>query len=230
MLTDLTTVLSHVGVVVSDSIRTTACLFCHCTKTVNPVVCHTRFVPLLHSCPPSLPSTPPAPTPTLPVSGWGNVYRPICSTAAWLHSGEVARGMRSLLRCRFSSLSKGWPPSVSLARWRSRLPSVVFIKCRQPWSVIPKLLMLESHGRAAKPVTLVWMMDALWAARFSQHYRESPWAVKQALVIDAVSPPILFTFFPLLGCICYNFFHPVGRNTQWKACYAAGRENMHTWS
>lgn len=69
-------------------------------------------------------------------------------------------------------------------------------------------------SRAVKPVTLVRMMDALWAARFSQHYRESPWAVKQALVIDAVSPAILFTLFPLLYCIFSNFFHSVGRNTR----------------
>lgn len=88
------------------------------------------------------------------------------------------------------------------------------VKCGQSWLVIPKLPMCESHGRAVKPVTLVRMMDALWVARFSQHYRESPWAVKQALVIDAVSPAILFTLFPLLYCIFSNFFHSVGRNTR----------------
>lgn len=70
-------------------------------------------------------------------------------------TGEVARGARSPLRCRFPLLSKSWSPRVSLARWRSCLASVLFVKCRQSWPVIPELLMWESHGRAVKLVTLV---------------------------------------------------------------------------
>lgn len=40
---------------ISDSVRTTGCLIWHYmhTTALNPLVCHTRFVPFLHSCPSS---------------------------------------------------------------------------------------------------------------------------------------------------------------------------------
>lgn len=66
-------------------------------------------------------------------------------------------------------------------------------KCGLTWSVIPKLLMWESHGRAMKAATVVSVMDDLWEVWISRHYREPPWA----LMIDAVSSAILFTFSPL---------------------------------
>lgn len=60
-------VLSHVGVLVSD--RTTACLVGHCRKTVNPLVCRTRFAPLPHSRP-----LPTFTTPQLSPSLWVREY------------------------------------------------------------------------------------------------------------------------------------------------------------
>ncbi len=76
--------------------------------------------------------------------------------------------------------------TLSLARWRSRLVSVLFGKCRQTCLVIPKLGVWNSHGRAVKPMVRVQMMDGLWEARFSQSCGESMWAVAQAFVIDVV--------------------------------------------
>lgn len=77
------------------------------------------------------------------------------------------------------------------------------VNCQYSWSldfkcgltclVIPKLLMWENHGRAVKAATVVSVMDDLWEVWLSRHYREPPWA----LVIDAVSFAILFTFSPL---------------------------------
>lgn len=72
-------VLWHVGVVVSDSMRITACLIWHCTKNVDPIVCRTGFVPLLHPC--AIPAF--TTHNSHPLSRWGNMYWPICSTAAY---------------------------------------------------------------------------------------------------------------------------------------------------
>lgn len=79
------------------------------------------------------------------------------------------------------------------------------------------------------------MIDGLWEGRFSQRRRESLWAVEQAVVIDVVSPAILFTFSPLLYCIFSNFF----LCTQWAEAHSRRSvthsdesENMlmHTWT
>lgn len=76
--------------------------------------------------------------------------------------------------------------------------------------------MWDSHGIAVKLVAHVWMMAGLWEARFSLRCRESLWAVEQAVVIDAVSPAILFTFSPLLYCIFTHFF----LCTQWAEAHS----------
>lgn len=79
------------------------------------------------------------------------------------------------------------------------------------------------------------MIDGLWEGRFSQRRRESLWAVEQAVVIDVVSPAIIFTFSPLLYCIFSNFF----LCTQWAEAHSRRSvthsdesENMlmHTWT
>lgn len=57
------------------------------------------------------------------------------------------------------------------------------------------------------------MTDASWEARFSQRYREPPWAVEQQLVIDVVSSAILFIFYPLHSCLLFSLSgqkHTVG--------------------
>lgn len=59
------------------------------------------------------------------------------------------------------------------------------------------------------------MMDGMWEVRFSQHCRESLWAVEQAVVIDAVSSAVLFTLFsPLLHLFKFSVLsgqnHTVG--------------------
>ena len=91
--------------------------------------------------------------------------------------------------------------------------------------------MWDSHGWAVRAVTLVWMMDGVWEAGLSRSCREPPWAVEQAVVIDAVSPAVLFTFSPLLYCIFPNFF----LCTRWaeprsgrSVTHSAGGENTLT--
>lgn len=78
------------------------------------------------------------------------------------------------------------------------------------------------------------MMDGLWEAIFSQRRRESLWAVEQAVVMDAVSAAVLFTFSPLY-CIFPNFFlcaQWAEAHSRRPVTHSAGSENMpvHTWT